>query len=58
MKLNEDDMGGVSSAADTLKVKKRKVVKDTIKNAVKKLKDSDVFNPEPEIDETDTMVKV
>lgn len=57
--LREDeDLRGVSVAARTLTDRKRQVIKKAIKGAVKKLKGGDTFNPEPEIDETDTMVKV
>ena len=66
------DLRGYSSAASTLlqknngnnpdsneRDKKSKVIRDVIKDKVKKNKSkgNNVFDPEPEISETDTMIK-
>lgn len=54
----EQDLTGNSSAATTLKNKptgERK--KEVIKKIIKKKINNDVFDPSPEIDESDTMIK-
>lgn len=56
-KIYKDDMSGNSIAAMTLKKKKRDVVRGVVKNAIKKLKGGDIFDPNPVIDEKDTVIK-
>ena len=55
----KNEIKPTSQAAETLTLKDRKkqVIKSIIKGKKTKLKDDNVFDPNPEIDEKDTLVK-
>ena len=55
----KNEIKPTSQTAETLTLKDRKkqVIKSIIKGKKTKLKDDNVFDPNPEIDEKDTLVK-